>query len=177
MKWVPLLAFGVVTAGAYAQDDQPKAHRSAVVALGEKAGNDWNLVEAKKGTKILNDRDYKWTELPRPLVGGTLVQRNSEDVKGWLPADGVTATANGTVYAVVRWKYLGKVVLDAPMLGKLADDGWMEVKGTVGTTFPEGEDWRWMVLSRKVTKGDFAFPLTTVPWNRQAVVFVFVAGK
>lgn len=181
MKHV-VAAFVVVVcaSGVFAQADKkepPKPFQSAVVTLGEKAGKDWALVEAKKGVKIITDRDYKFTDLPDELAGGTLVQRNSEDAKGWLPADGVTASAEGSVYAVVRWKYLGKDVIDAGTFGKLADDGWAEVKGDAGTTFPDGEDWRWKVLKRPVKKGDFAFPLKTAAWNKQAVVFVFVAGK
>jgi hypothetical protein len=98
--------------------------------------------------------------------------RDSEQAKSWLP-EGLTATGNGSVFAIVRWRYLGKEAVTEVDFAKLEREGWTEVKGPCETTYPAGEDWRWKVLKKDLEEGDVLLQLATLNWGKRVVLFVF----
>ncbi len=149
------------------------AFESKVIDLTDKANANWILKEARTGAPIESDKDYVVSKLPREMAGGTLLLRDS-GTGGWLPDGAVTALKDCKVYAVIRWKYLGKEDIDEVTFHKLAREGWEEVDGDVKTTFPPGEDWQWKALAKDVTAGDVFLQLETVNWTKKrAVFFVF----
>src|SRR5262245_38035664 len=150
-----------------------KPFRSSVVALTDKAPGDWLLKEAKVGTKMISDRDYTISALPKEIQGGTLLLRTSADYGKWLPPATLNALKDGSVYALIRWKYLGKEEVGEVAFAKLDREGWMEVDGDVATTFNDGEDWRWKAIKRDFKKGDVILPLKTFNWDKGALLFVF----
>jgi hypothetical protein len=85
----------------------------------------------------------------------------------------VVALKDATVYAIIRWKYLNKTVIAEDEFKKLEDEGWKPVEGKVGTTFPQGEDWRWKAYKKSIEKGDVDLDLKTLKWDKQAVIFIF----
>jgi hypothetical protein len=87
------------------------------------------------GTKILQNRDYVITLLPLEFEGGYLIQRNArEDDSAWLDFSELTATADSTVYMVVR--------------GTVQAQGWEKAAIVFETSCPKGEEWKWSVYSR-----------------------------
>ena len=175
-----LLAWGTVTALLTACDAQAqekkddKRFRSKVVELTDKAPPDWILKEAKVGAPVVSGRDYTISELPDEVKGGTLLLRtNGDEHKSWLKGGTVAALKDGTVYTLVRWRYLGKDVMDEVAFTKLEREGWKEVEGATGTTFPDGEDWRWKAYKKEIKKGDVVLQLKTLTWGSWAVMFVF----
>jgi len=158
-----------------AQDKKDgKPFRSAVVELTDKAPSDWLLREAKVGNRMVSARDYTISNLPDEVKGGTFLLRTAgDDHKEWLPDRTVRALKDGTVYALVRWKYLGKEVMDEVAVEKLEREGWTEVKGTTSTTFPGGEDWQWRTYKKEIKKGDVVLQLKALKWGGWAVLFVF----
>ena len=142
-----------------------------MVAFTEKASPNWIFKEALRGTPIESDKGYLLAKLPKEIVGGTLLWRDSGS-GGWLPPGSVLALKNCKVYAVVRWKYLGKEQIDEGTFAALSREGWQDA-GEVKTTFPEGEDWRWTAIVKDVPEGDVLLQLETVNWGKRAVFFVF----
>lgn len=128
---------------------------------------------ARNGTPIWSDRPYGLLGLPKEVTGGALLWRDSEKTKFWLEPGTITALDDCTAYAMIRWKYLGKVEVDEVTLTKLVQDGWEEVEDNVGTSFPGGEDWRWKLLKKDVAEGDVVLQLNTVNWGRIPVLFIF----
>jgi hypothetical protein len=144
-----------------------------VLKLSDKANPNWLLKDAKKGAKIFSDRDYKFMALPKETTGAKYLLRDSEQSKSWLPNEGLTTTNKGAVYALIRWKYLGKEVVTEVDFAKLERGGWTEVKGDVETTFPGGEDWRWKALKKDLEEGDVILQLDTLDWGQRVVLFLF----
>ncbi len=147
------------------------AFQSTVLEFTDKAPANFIFKQAAIGTPIWSDKGYLIAKLPEKIVGGTVVWRDSGS-EGWLPSDAVKALKDCKTYAIVRWKYLGKVEIDDVMFAKLEREGW-EDAGEVKTTFPGGEDWRWKALAKDVPEGDVILQLDTVNWGKRAVFFVF----
>jgi hypothetical protein len=163
--------------GAEKKDKKPSFFQSTVIDLTSKAPSDWILKEAQSGTAIFTDCPYTFLSLPKEIAGGTLVLRDVSGSKSWLEPRTLTALKAGTVYAIVRWKYLGKDEIDEVAFTKLAREGWEEVKGDVETTFPNGEDWRWKALSKSFKESEVVLQLKTINWDKAAVLFIFKEGK
>ncbi|HJZ58578.1 MAG TPA: hypothetical protein VKE74_26795, partial [Gemmataceae bacterium] len=53
-------------------DGPAPAQVSPYVALTDKAPSSWSLAPAKVDTKIMTDRDYKFSTVAKDLNGGTL---------------------------------------------------------------------------------------------------------
>ncbi len=177
---LPLAIIGsvlaVIASGSAAPPQEkkdPKRFKSTEIELTDKAPADWILKEASIGTKMVSDKDYTLSEFPDAVKGGTHLLRSSGDHKTWLKTGTLRALKDTTVYALVRWKYLGKEVMDEVALTKFERDGWKEVEGETGTTFPDGEDWRWKTFKKQVKKGDVILQLKTVAWGEWAVLFIF----
>jgi hypothetical protein len=145
--------------------------QSTVLEFTEKAAPNLTFQAARLGTPVWTDKGYLLAALPPEIVGGTVVWRDSGS-EGWFPARCVRATRDCTVYAIVRWKYLDKMEIDEATFTKFAKEGWKEA-GEVKTTFPNGEDWRWKALSKKVSAGEVSLPLDSINWGQRAVLFVF----
>lgn len=151
-----------------------KRFRSTVVELTDKAPAHWLLKEAKVGAPMVSDRDYTISELPDEVKGGTLLVRDSgDDHHTWLRASNIRALKDTTVYAIVRWKYLRKEVMNEVALTQFERDGWKEISGEAATTFPDGEDWQWKVFEKEIKKGDVILQLKTLKWGHWAVLYVF----
>lgn len=179
-RFGPLFSLGamlvLVTTGARGpaqETKEGKRFRSSVVELTDKASPDWLLKEAKVGAPIISDRDYTLAELPDEANGGTLLLRTSGDYNTWLKAGTLRALKDTKVYVLVRWKYIRREVMDEVALTKLERDGWKEVDGEVGTTFPDGEDWRWKMFKKDLKKGDVILQLKTLRWDNWTVLFIF----
>ena len=56
---------------------------------------------------------------------------------------------------------------------KLEKEGWKEVEGDVGVTFPSGEDWQFKAFKKKLKKGAVVLQLKTLNLGQKMVVFVF----
>ena len=146
----------------------------ADVQLTDKSPTHWIFKEAKVGTRILSDRDYLFSALPDEVKGGTLLLRVSyNDSQSWLKPGTLRVNKDTTVYSLILWKQLGKEVLNEVARTKLVREGWKEVDGATVTTFPNGEDWRWITLKKEIKKGDVILQLRTLSWNRVTVLFVF----
>jgi len=142
------------------------------VEFTDKAPN-WLLKEAKAGIKMLSDRDYLVTELPKEIVGGTYVMRDSGEYGTWLPDATLTAKKKSTVYALVRVKYLGKDTFDELAQKRFEKEGWKAVEGKVATTYPAGENWVWKAYKKGINEGPVILQLQNLVWERKtAVLFV-----
>ena len=180
-RFIPglLLATGtlwcLIQIPAFSQEKKNQRFKSTIVELTDSAPAEWLLKEAKVGAKMISDRDYTISELPKEMEGGTYLLRTQGDHSKWLDANAVSALKEGTVYAMMRWKYLGKQTIDEPTEVKLEREGWKEVEGEMGTTFPNGEDWRWKAYKKALKKGPVNLQLKTIDWRGRnlAVIFVF----
>jgi hypothetical protein len=142
------------------------------VELTDKAGK-WLLKEAKTGMKMVSDRDYLLSDLPKAMVGGTYVMRTSGEYGAWLPDAALKAKKEGTVYAIIRVKYLGKETFDELAQELLKKDGWTAVEGKVATTFPSGEKWEWKAYKKGIKEGDVILQLENLSWDKKTgVLFV-----
>jgi hypothetical protein len=144
----------------------------SIVALRVPAPGGWSFKPAQSGVRLWADRDYRLTKLPTEVEGGALLQRGVGDGKAWLPSGRLTVTRDGTAYAIVRTKYLGRVQLDDTVFRKLRGEGWSEVEGAAETTFPPGEAWEWKVIKKDIKKGDELGVLKSLSWD-QPIIFVF----
>ena len=159
-------------ADAHAEDKKPAPWNPAADVTA-KAPSDWIVKQAKRGAALFSDRDYAFTALPEEVEGGTMVVRDNGTCGDWLAPLTVSARQDCKAYAVVQWKYRGQDLLPESTLVKFGREGWKEVEGEVGTTFPSGEDWRWKVYAKDVKEGEVILQLRTIAWNRVPVVFVF----
>lgn len=158
-----------IAAGKPAEVEKPV---ESIVTLPAPGG--WSFKAAKPGARLWADRDYTLTKLPKAAEGGALLQRGAGDGKAWLPSGKLTVTRGGTVYAVVRTKYMGKVQLGDAVFRKLGDEGWSVVKEAAETTCPPGEVWEWKVIKKDVKKGDELGVLKGLTWD-QPIIFIFAA--
>jgi hypothetical protein len=158
---------------AWAQEDKkPPDKWVPSVELTDKAGK-WLLKEAKIGTKMLSDRDYLLSGLPKEIAGGTYVMRTSGEYGTWLPDGSLKAKKDGTVYAIIRLKYLGKETFDELAQEQLKKDGWTAVEGKVATTFPAGEKWEWKAYKKGIKAGAVILQLDNLSWDtKTGVLFV-----
>ena len=151
------------------------------VEMTNKAGK-WGVWLIHPGLKILTDRDYLVTTVPKEMIGATFLTRTSGEYGQWLPAGALTAKTPVTAYAVVRTKYIGKDTFDQDKQQKLMKDGWEAVQGFVWTTSPGKEGWEWKAFKTDVEAGEVSLPLTNMSWEKHgtAVLFLFkerVAAK
>lgn len=151
--------------------------RSDAIVVTPKASGDWIYKEARRGCRLFTDADYVLAELPDEIAGGTLVVRKLAEGGTWLTPHALEAVADESVYVLFRWKRLGKQEVSEVVPAKLEREGWTEVKGTIETTFPDGEDWRWMAMRRNFKKGSVVLQLKTVHWPDAPALFVFKRGK
>lgn len=165
MLWTLALALG-------GEQTKIKPFESPVVNFTDEAPKAWTFLEAKKSGKLWSDRDYRFSKLPAEIAGGTLLYRDTGFISKWLDAGKLEAKKDGTAYAIIRWRYLGKDVVDEATFARLEKDGWKPVKGEVETTFPAREDWRWRAFRKTFEKGEVILDLKTAEVN-SAVVFVF----
>jgi hypothetical protein len=133
----------------------------------------WSLKEIRTGNYVFPDRGYKIADVPKELAGGTMLIRNSTESKHWLRPGAVAAGADGDVFVLVRYRWLGNEEIDSESFAKFVAEGWDEVKCTFGTTFPTGEDWQWRVFRKSVKKGDIDLPLETTKLTTAPLIFVF----
>lgn len=91
------------------------------------------------GAKMITDRDYTLSALPKEVAGGTFLVRSSGEYGSWLPDASLKAKKDATVCAILRVKYLGKEAFGELAQADLKKDCWKEVEGKVATTFPPGE--------------------------------------
>ena len=165
-----------ITGSKAAATDKPTSRtkalfRSDIVELTQKASPNWIFKEAKVGTNVWSDIPYFLTALPAEMIGGSYLLRDSGQQFQWLPADAITALDDCTVYAMIRWKYLGKEEVSDSTFAQLDKEGWAKVEGNANVNFPSGEDWQWTVVKKKVSKGPVVIPLQSVKWGRHSVLF------
>ena len=143
-----------------------------VVEFTEKASPNWIFKEAREGTPFWSDREYAFVEIPKEMVGGSLLWRDTGYV-GWLEPAVIRATKDCLVYAVLRWRQHGKVEIDEVTFVKFAREGWEEVDGEVTSSVDGPFDWRFKALRKKVRAGDVILQLNNIDYGRRAVLFVF----
>ena len=163
----------IMSSALQAGAELPAEREAAVVALRDVAPDDWQLKPVKVGSPLWLDRDYAVTELSKGLQGGTMLVRDVADNREWLEPPMVTLKADCCVYAVVRWKYFGKAVLETEVFPILATQGWTTCEEKVVTSFNEGEDWGWVVFKKELKKGDKLPRLKDIEW-KEPVVFIFM---
>jgi hypothetical protein len=169
-----LALLAIVAPGVAQEKKDSKRFKSTVVELTDDAPSRWILKEAKAGTPILSDRDYKIVELPDELDGGTLLFRSTGDLGSWLDTGQMRALKDATAYIVIRWKVRGEEKIDEVTRTKIERDGWNEVEGKTSTTCPDDADWRWKTYSKKIKKGDVVLLLKSTSWQKQwSVLFIF----
>ncbi len=151
--------------------------RSKAIDITSKASGDWLFKEVRRGTPLFSDSEFVLSEIPKEIVGATLLVRKSAEHKAWLEPYAINALVDGSVYGLMRTKSIGKEEVSEVVLSKLEREGWTEVKGSIETTFPDGEDWRWTVLRKPVKKGEIVLQLKTVRWPDAPVLFAFKADK
>ena len=149
------------------------AFQSDVVEFTEDSPANWIFKLARVGNPIWSDRSYVFATLPKEVQGGALLWRDSEQTKHWLEPGIVTALKPCTAYAIIRWRYTGKVEVDEVTFSQLLREGWEEIDGNVNTSFPGGEDWRWKIIRKPLETGDVILQLGSVSWNRCPVLFIF----
>lgn len=147
-----------------------------MIEANEKAGK-WGASLAKVGTKIHTDRDYRLAALPKEMVGGTLLTRNSGELRQWLPSGALKAKMDVTAYAIVMVKYLGKDKFDEERQKLLVKEGWEEVERKVQTTFPSGEGWEWKAYKMDVEEGDIVLQLTDLSWEKHGTNVLYLFKK
>ncbi|WP_077022462.1 hypothetical protein [Fuerstiella marisgermanici] len=158
-------------------DDSP-TDSDHLVELTESSPNSWILKKAEIGVPIQSARQYLITALPPEVAGGVLLLRQpGEDSASWLGHGQLRLIKPATVYALIRWKYLGKEVLDEVRRTQLVRDGWTEVKGETACSFPNGEDGRWKTYSRRVPAGPLVLQLRTLSWRNNRDSFVAYVFK
>lgn len=160
------------TAGGSAAKPAPRT--GPLIKLTDKATPGWLLKQARVRTPIHADKPYLFAQLPKEIDGGTLLVRSADQNTSWLEPSTLSAQRDCTAYAIIIWKYLGKVQVDEATFAKFEREGWEEVKGEVKTTFPPGEDWRWKAIKKKVEKGDVILQLENITFPpRVHVLYVF----
>jgi hypothetical protein len=132
----------------------------------------WEVKPARKGEKPWADQFYAITELPAEVEGGFLVVRSLEESRSWLPGERVILERDCTVYAVLRSRHQGKVLIESRIIRWLGRDGWEEVEGAAGMSTPPGEAWGWRIIKRSLKQGDDFPPFQGMTWGHP-VVFVF----
>jgi hypothetical protein len=171
----------LAASGSPTRAQAKKAKKGPAVELTDKAGK-WGLWLVGPRTKILEDRDYTMTTVPKEMGGATFVARTSGEYGRWLPDGALKAKGPVTAYAMVRTKYIGKDTFDEDKQQKLVKDGWAEVEGKVGTTSPGKEGWEWKAFKKDLDAGEISLPLKNLSWEKHgtAVLFLFKereAGK
>lgn len=166
-----LALIGVTAIAATAQDT---AFKSPVVAFGDKAPTTWAMAKMQVDTKIGSDRDVVFTSVPKDLNGASFLQRKTADHNTWLPAGGVTAKKDCTVYVMIRAKSNNRDIVPEATLKKIEDDGWKAVDGELGTSVSNNEKVTWAIYKKDVKAGDVDVTLKTVKWStRTPVLFAF----
>jgi hypothetical protein len=168
-----MVLFASVSEGRAQKEKKAQDSWKPSVELTDKAPK-WLLKEAKTGTKMLSDRDYLLTDLPKEIVGGTYIMRDSGEYGTWLPDAALTAKKDSTVYAIVRVKYLGKDTFDELAQKRLEKEGWKAVAGKVATTYPAGENWVWKAYKKSIKEGTVILQLENLAWERKAAVLFVV---
>jgi hypothetical protein len=151
----------------------PVARAEALVQFPKPLPAPWKLAPMKEGTRLYVDREqYYVTKFSKGLEGGAMLVRSTSDTNQWLPAKLLSAKSDCNVFAIIQYRYLGKVQVPDDMMQKLAGQGWQETTETVETT-SQGEDWQWKVLRKTVKKGDDIGGLKGMEWKPVNVLFVF----
>src|SRR5262249_52429935 len=107
-----LLTGLVLLAGGPGQGQEKKGQKKApakftpAVEPTDTTPKVWVMVEVKVGVKMLSDRDYLVSQVPKELAGGTFLMRSSGEIGRWFPDATLKARKDGTAYAAVRIKYL-----------------------------------------------------------------------
>jgi hypothetical protein len=110
--------------------------------------------------------------VPKELVGGHLVVRNSGTVNDWLPADVITAEKSCTAYVALMVRFNNEQRLSPKDIQAFVADGWKLVNEPFSIATPER--WEWQVLSKTFEKGTIAmkWPKDVRPVRTQ-MIFVF----
>ena len=172
-----LIAFasGPETVGQDKKDKKDKKGAVTQVVEGtDKAGN-WGYWKARVGLKMISDRDYAITALPKEMLGGTFLTRGAGDYGQWLPEGTLKAKMPATAYAIVRTKYINKNTFDDAAQKQFEKDGWVAVDGKFATTSPGKENWEWKAFKKDIDEGPVSLPLKNLDWSKHgtAVMFFF----
>ena len=128
------------------------------------------LVVAKLNVPFLSDRDYAIKEMPKEMIGGTLVMRDS-GLTAVLPEGKVTVEKDGVLYMGIMVKYNQQTMMPSEHLKWLAQNGWTKVEEPFSTTAPGSEVWEWVLYQRPVKKGPILAPLPDKT-PRASLIFV-----
>lgn len=147
----------------------------SLISLTDKAPAGWLIKQASRGARIWHDGDYFITSLPREMSRGVILVQSKGKGDEWLKPNTLNASKPAVVYAVIRWKYLGKPTVGELKFSQFERDGWKRLEDPVKTTFPPGEDWQWTALKLNIPSGKIAIPLKTVNWGQHLPVFFVFA--
>ncbi len=158
------------------QDKKDKAKKAVgpAVEATDKAGKKWTVWQARTGLKkILADKTYALSALPKEMVGSTFLSRESPELGKWLPDGSLRTKTALTVYAMVQTKARGGVTFSEERQAALVKEGWKEVEGKIGTTFPTGEGWEWKAYKVDVDEGDIFLQLKDLSWDKHGAAELF----
>ncbi len=155
------------------QDKKDKKGPTAVVESTEKSGKKWSVWQAKTGLKIVVDKDYVLSAVPKEMVGSTFLTRESPELGKWLLDGSLKAKGDLTAYAMIMTKARGKEQFGEDRQKALIKEGWSEVDGKVGTTFPSGEAWEWKAFKKSVDDGEIYLQLKDLSWDKHGAPVLF----
>jgi len=127
-------------------------------------------VVADVNVQFFSDRGYELKELPKAMIGGSLLVREASYGSKSFPKNKVIAEKDCTLYMAVMTKYNGQIRVTEKDLKRLADQGWTKVEERFSTTAPEKEVWEWSVYSLPIKKGELAVPSSDI---RTTHIFIF----
>jgi hypothetical protein len=168
---ISVVLFGVTTSTFSQEAKKGKRFKSTIVELAEQAPANWLLKEAKAGVTLWPGKDYSISDLPKEMEGSTMLVR--EAGSGWVAPNKVKGLKDGTVYFMILAKRLGTTHIGEVEINKLEKEGWKEVEGDIGSTFPSGEDWQWKAFKKEIKKGPLTFQLKTINMNGRTIIFFF----
>lgn len=128
-------------------------------------------------SKVFVDRDYVFQKIPSELLGSSYIVRREDQSKSWLKKSGgsawITLEFDAIVYAIFRWKYLGKTEVDSSACSLFIKDGWELVSDTLETTYSMGEQWDWKIFRKKYQKGYCLTSPPIIEWKDVPIIFAF----
>ena len=134
--------------------------------------DNYQAVVAAPNIAYLSDRDYLMSKLPKEMLNGHLLVRDSGQVNDWLPAAAISVEKPCKAYVAIMVKYLDEQRISANQLDAFVADGWTLVKEPFAVA--TGERWEWRVLSIPIEKGPVALKLPpAIRRFRTQAVFVF----
>ncbi len=120
---------------------------------------DATFVELVDNVMFLSRRDYYISKFPKEMAGGHMLLRADDQANRWLTPGQLTLAKDAMAYVAIVTRAGGKERISGRQLAMFFNDGWKLAEGKFETTSPEGENWRWEILRKKIEKGPLSLTL------------------